>query len=121
MAEKSLLKDRVTGEVLLPVTHIDCIIHPIEVATGTSLSPEVGKYYRFDEAVNNLDINLPNADSNNVSSLIVYFTTGDTPAININSSSPIEYFAGFNIGMRSTYELNFMFNGSKWVVGYGII
>lgn len=124
MAEKGLIKDANTGKIIYPITDISCIINKVVIAEGEELTPEVGKYYRFDEPVNTLHITLPAIEqTDEVKSIIVYLTVGNTPSITITSEddTPIEYFSGYNIELMTTYELNFMFNGSKWILGYGAI
>lgn len=98
-------------------------INSIIPCNDTVLIASTSKYYRFDEEVNTLDIKLPLInDITKPQSLIVYFRTGENPAITISSEDKeISYFSQYNIEQYTTYELNIMFNGLKWIVGYGII
>jgi len=93
-------------------------------ASGTSLTAAENTYYRFDTEVNTLAVTLPAIASNTYSvSIILNFTTGTTPALTITSadSTPIAYYNGYSIDASTTYELNAMYNGSKWIVAYGTI
>lgn len=91
----------------------------IQSASGTTLTAEDNTYYRFDEVVDTLNITLPTVSSKGT--VILNFTTGFTPAITIQSSQPVSYFSGYSIYPNTTYELNIMFNGLKWIVAYGTI
>lgn len=96
----------------------------IVVSNETTLNVENNTYYRFDNEVNTLNIVLPTINRTlNIESLILNFTTGTTPAVTISSSDnkTIAYFDGYSIVANTTYELNIMYNGSKWIVAYGII
>lgn len=94
----------------------------IIAVSGETLSVEPSKYYKFDNVVNTLNISLPTiGDTNRLVSSIIYFTTGNEPAITITSKSSVNYYRGYTIYPNVTYELNVMWNGSKWIVGYGII
>lgn len=92
-------------------------------ATGETLTTAVSRYYRFDEVVNTLNIKLPTiTETNKVSNIVIAFTTGDAPAISITSDNKdISYFSGYSIEPNTTYELNIMFNGLKWIVAYGVV
>ena len=91
-------------------------------SSGETLDVEVGKYYRFDEEVNILIVNLPIIeDTTHIKVLQLVFTTGDAPAITLTSDSDIAYFSGYYIEPNTTYEINLMFNGTKWIVAYGIV
>ena len=96
----------------------------IEIVNGETLTAQVGRYYRFDDVVNVLNVTLPNVEeTNRLKSLVLSFTTGNAPAVTIRSADDTEvgYFAGYVIEADTTYELNVMFNGKKWVVAYGVI
>lgn len=95
----------------------------IQSVSGATLTAQPNNYYRFDEVVDTLAITLPAVtDTEKTKNIIVNFTTGDTPAITIKSSDnkSISYFMGYGIGANTTYELNILFNGLKWIVGYGV-
>lgn len=83
---------------------------------------KAGKYYRFDNLVDTLNITLPTLiDNKELRSIILFFTTNDSPAVTISSDQEIKYFSGYGIDPNTTYELNIMFNGTNWIVAYGII
>lgn len=97
----------------------------VNVPNGTiMLSPRVNSYYNFNGTVETLTIVLPVIyDTSVLSSLILYFTTGFTPNVTITASdgSPVAYFEGYGISANMTYEINCMYNSSKWIISYGII
>ena len=120
MAKKSTLKERGTGEVLYPVTKAECVITEIIAANGEILNPETDRYYRFDNPVNNLSVVLPSISSlDSLKSIVLSFTTGDSPQVTITADVDIDYFSGYSIEANTSYELNIMFNGSKWIIAYG--
>lgn len=87
---------------------------------------ESGTYHVVtNDSVNNLQIILPKMSTENstyLSTCIVAFTTGDTPNVEITSEgNEISYFSGFLIEPNTTYELNFLFNGIKWITGYATV
>lgn len=109
-------KSKVKGkENTVPVVAVTPNIDDLHINVGT--------YYRFDEPVNTLNIKLPivRNDINKLESSILFFTTGDTPAVTITSESDIAYFSGYSIEPNTTYEINLMFNGTKWIMAYGIV
>lgn len=96
----------------------------IEVVSGETLSALVNRYYRFDSPVNTLAVTLPTipAEENpRLKSLVLSFTTGDAPSVEISADADVDYFSGYSIDANTSYELNIMFNGSKWVVAYGVV
>ena len=83
-----------------------------------------GHYYRKAEAAENLNIILPAvSDNTRTKSIMVHLVGGTTPNVQFSSadSKSIAYYDGFAIESGVEYELNIMFNGSKWIVAYGII
>lgn len=91
-------------------------------ASGETLNAETGKYYRFEESVNSLEVTLPKiSEVSKLCSFVLSFTTGDAPSVTISADSEISYFEGFSIDADTTYELNLMFNGTKWIVAYGVV
>ena len=88
----------------------------IVVASGTTLSAQVGKYYRFDTEVGTLAVTLPTpTDTTHLSNVILFLTTGSTPAITFTSANVL-YQDGYEIEAETTYEINCLFNGSNWVI-----
>lgn len=88
----------------------------IVAASGTTLSAQVGKYYRFDTEVGTLDVTLPTpTDTTHLSNAIFFLTTGSTPAITFTSANVL-YQDGYEIEAETTYEINCLFNGTSWVI-----
>lgn len=132
MADKYVSKDNIK-EILQEVKQTidralenipksDLLIVPVTEATGTSINVDTGKYYRFDDIVNELQIVLPHpGDVATTQGIILNFTTGDDPQITIQADEDISYFEGYIILPNITYELNIMFNGIKWIVAYAVV
>lgn len=97
----------------------------IEAASGTTLTASAGKYYKFSSDVVTLAITLPTMETNVTKpvGLMLSFTTGASPAVTISSASSqtIEYFVDYAIEASKSYELNCMWNGTKWIIAYGTI
>jgi hypothetical protein len=97
----------------------------VNVANGTTaILAQVNTYYNVAGTVTNLAITLPViADATKVQSVVVAFTTDTTPAVTISTSdnTAVSYFDGYSIDASTEYELNIMFNGTKWVVAYGVV
>ena len=86
-------------------------------SSGTTLTAEVGKYYRFDIPVETLAITLPTMTDNSVvKSVVFYMTAGSTPAVTFSSTHPVYYSDGSEIAADSTYEVNTLWNGAAWIV-----
>lgn len=89
---------------------------------GNVLQAETNRYYRFDEVVNTLAIELPSIGETSVlKAIVLSFTTGDSPQVIITADKEVSYFEGYSIQPNTTYELNLMFNGLKWIVAYGVV
>lgn len=90
----------------------------------TSLTCEVGKYYRIDVAVETLAVTLPAmTDLTTVRTVVIYLTGGTTPAVTISSTAPtggsapdVLYQDGYAIESGKTYEVNCLYNGAAWIV-----
>lgn len=83
----------------------------------STLTAEVGKYYRFNVPVETLAIILPSvSDTTSVKSIVFYMTGGTTPAITFTSTHNVYYSNGFAIESGKTYEVNALYNGVAWVV-----
>lgn len=90
----------------------------------TTLTCEVGKYYRIDVAVDTLAVTLPAmTDLTTVRTVVIYLTAGTTPAITISSTAvsggtapDVYYQDGFELEAGKTYEVNALFNGSAWII-----
>lgn len=97
---------------------------PINSVSGTSLSAEFNQYYRFDDEVNTLAISLPSTENvSEVKTIIISFTAGSTPNVTItpNNNETVDYFKDYSIEASTEYEINIIWNGSKWVVAQGVI
>ena len=89
----------------------------VVTTTSTNLSCTLGSYYVFSSAVNTLRITLPSpSDNTYVGNVILYFTTGSSPAVTITSSKSIAYQTDYAIEAECTYEVNCLYNGGAWVV-----
>lgn len=90
----------------------------------TTLTCEVGKYYRIDVAVDTLAVTLPAmTDLTTVRTVVLYLTGGTTPAVTISSTAPtggsapdVYYQDGYAIEAGKTYEVNCLWNGAAWIV-----
>lgn len=86
----------------------------------TTLTCEVGKYYRIDVAVDTLAVTLPAmTDLTTVRTVVIYLTAGTTPAVTITSadSKTVVLQDGYEIKAGKTYEVSCLYNGAAWVVG----
>ena len=82
----------------------------------STLTAEVGKYYRFDVAVETLVITLPTMTGvTNVKTITFYMTGGTTPGVTWTSTHNV-YLADFIIESGKTYEVNAAWNGASWIV-----
>lgn len=87
----------------------------VVAASGTSLTAEVGKLYRFSGDVNTLNVTLPQmTDTQHVYVISFSFTTGTTPSISFGSG--VVFQDSFNIEANTYYELTALWNGSVWSV-----
>ena len=83
----------------------------------TTLTCEVGKYYRIDVPVETLAVTLPTmTDNTTVRSVTLFLTGGTTPAVTVTSTHSIYCSDGFEIAASSTYEVSAAYNGIAWVV-----
>ena len=83
----------------------------------TTLTCEVGKYYRIDVPVETLAVTLPTmTDNTTVRGVIIFLTGGTTPAVTFTSTHSIYYADGFEIAADTTYEVSAAYNGIAWVV-----
>lgn len=82
----------------------------------STLTAEVGKYYRFDVAVETLAITLPTMTGvTNVKTITFYMTGGTTPGVTWTSTHNV-YLADFTIESGKTYEVSAAWNGASWIV-----
>lgn len=82
-------------------------------------------YYNVTGTVSSLSLVLPDMDdTTHLHAISVFFTTSTgTPSVTITSdgSHSISYFSGYQISASTTYELNIMWNGTKWIVAYAVV
>lgn len=102
---------------------VTTIVAPVNTTNATlsitTLTTEVGKYYRLDVAVETLTVTLPAiTDLTTVRTVVIYLTGGTTPSITISTadSKDVYFQDGFEIEANSTYEINCLFNGVAWIV-----
>lgn len=116
MADMSGKEDVTT--IVAPVNEIDATL-PI-----TSLTCEVGKYYRIDVPVETLAVTLPVMENITTTKTVVLYLTGSTtPAVTISSTAStggtapdVYYQDGYAIEAGKTYEVNCLWNGASWIV-----
>ncbi len=97
----------------------------VSVESGTTaITTAVGKYYSVAGSVGILAITLPSAsDTSHLQSVVISLTAGSSPNVSFISadSAAISYFRGYEILANTSYEINCLFNGTKWIIGYAII
>ena len=98
----------------------------ITSASGTTLTADLNKYYKYSSAVNTLAVTLPAMESAmSIRGVCLSFTTGATPDITFTAADnkPIAYFDSYptNWDMNSEYEINCMYNGTKWIIAAALI
>lgn len=117
----NIIGEEVSDDVLLD-QELNKPIGVVVVDSSTStISAIDNRYYRIDGAVNDLELTLPEVEGTRLHNVVFSFTTGNAPRIFITGDASIKYFQGFEIRANTTYELNCMYNGKEWLVGYGII
>ena len=86
-------------------------------AAVSTLTAEVGKYYRFDVPVETLAITLPTMTGvTSVKTITFYMTGGTTPGVTFTSTHDVHLADGFEIKSGKTYEVNALWNGTAWIV-----
>ena len=89
----------------------------IEEASGSTLSAQVGKYYRFDSAVSSLAVTLPTiSNATTIQGCVFYLTTGSSISLTFTGGGTVKYQDGYEIKASSTYEINAIWNGAVWVI-----
>ena len=95
------------------------------VSAGSSaLSAAANTYYKFSSNVGTLTVTLPSvSDNTKVTTVVLSFTTGSSPNVTLTASggATISYFADYAIEANTSYEINCLWNGQKWIVAYGVI
>lgn len=87
--------------------------------SGTTLSPECGKYYKFTSAVTELTITLPTISGTGiVKGFTISLQTGTLDSGITFSSDGVQilYFNGYSITSNTYYEFNCLYDGTKWVI-----
>ena len=91
----------------------------------TTLSCQIGRYYRIDVPVETLAITLPAmTDATTVRTVVIFLTGGTTPAVTFSGTAATQggtapdvyYQDGFEIKAGETYEVNCLWNGLAWIV-----
>ena len=86
----------------------------------TTLTTEIGKYYRIDVPIETLAITLPAMGvMTSVKTVVIYLTGGTIPAVTITTadSKTVVFQDGYEIESGKTYEVSCLYNGAAWVVG----
>lgn len=96
----------------------------VSVPSGTTqLTVETDKYYSIAGSVGTLSVTLPDlSGTTKLQSVMLSFTAGSSPNVTFTAagSAAISYFSGYAIEAGKNYELNLLFNGTKWIVAYGV-
>lgn len=109
------------------VTAIEAPVNQTDAtAPITTLTAETGKYYHIDVPVETLAVTLPAmTDATKAKTVVLYLIGGTTPAVTISSTAPsggiapaVYYQDGYAIEAGKIYEVNCLWNGAAWVVGY---
>ena len=87
----------------------------IEGATTYTLNAVVGKFYRFEQA-EVLNLVLPVPDSTEVERVLLGVPFGGGASLTVTSEADVRYQDGFSIEEMTTYEINCLWNGLRWVV-----
>lgn len=118
--------DKVITVARLARYYDDSLVDVVQ-CTSSTVPATLAKdtYYNVTGTVSSLSLVLPTiADSTHLHAISVCFTTGSsTPSVSISSagSATISYFSGYSIKASTSYELNIMWNGTKWIVAYAVI
>lgn len=90
---------------------------------ANSLVVNTNTFYRWDQALNTLVVDLPNMTNvTRVCTVVMNFITGNSPSITIRSTwNYISYIEGYSIEPNKVYELNIIWSGFAWIVAYGLI
>lgn len=98
---------------------VSCTVANLPVTLSTNT------YYNITDAVTSMTLTLPTITDNTKTSVVaVYFATGSsTPTVTIASASSqtISYFSDYEIAASKSYELNIMWNGTKWIVAHAVV
>lgn len=107
---------------------VTTIVAPVDATDATqpitTLSCQLGKYYRIDLPVETLAVTLPAMENiTTIKTVVLYLTGGTTPAVTILSTAPtggiapdVHFSKGYAIESGKTYEVNCLWNGLAWIV-----
>lgn len=90
----------------------------ISTISGTSLSAVAGTYY-VGSSVGTLAVTLPTvSDATHIASVVLNIATGSSPAVTFTAASgvTISYSKDFSIGASTEYEVNCLWQGTKWII-----
>jgi len=96
----------------------------VTLSEPVSITAELGKYYSISTAVGTLAITLPTVTgATKVEGIVFCFTTGSSPAITFSAGEgvTISYYADYVIEAQKSYEINAIWNGTKWILAYGVL
>ena len=98
----------------------------VVLSDETEIQANPGCFYRFDREVDYLHIDLESdidvlGENTTLKSIGFHFTTGSAPQVEFSCGKEIEYYSGFAIEPNTTYEINAMWNGKKWMIAYATI
>lgn len=103
---------------------VTTIVAPVNTTDATlpitTLTTEIGKYYRIDVPIETLGVTLPAMGVvTSVKTITIYLTGGTTPAVTITAadSKSVVLQDGYEIKSGKTYEVSCLYNGAAWVIG----
>lgn len=86
--------------------------------SGTSLSASIGTYY-VGSSVGTLAVTLPTiSDATHIASVVLNIATGSSPSVTFTAASgvTISYSKDFSIDASTEYEVNCLWQGTKWII-----
>ena len=106
---------------------LDEIIDTVEALSESKMpiatsiaSPLVDNtYYKISSEVGTQTFTLPTiSDATRLHKVMISFTTSSSPSITISGGSgvTVEYNENFALEASTTYEVNCLWNGTKWIV-----
>lgn len=98
-----------TTDVTLPITSLTC---------------EIGTYYRLDIPVETLTVTLPAMTNvTTTKTVLIYLTGGTAPGVTFSAidGKTVDIQKGFDIKADEGYEINCLYNGISWVITHVVI
>ena len=94
--------------------------YTIVAQASSNFTAAVEHYYRFDNAVGTITITLPAMTDDGYSHSIFFnFTTSASPSVTWSGNGKtVEYYADYALDASTKYEINALYNGSKWIIAY---